>query len=70
MAKQDTQACTKLKQTSLVLVGTVEQGIEVMQEYRITILLTQDILESYAFTRFRKHLENIYGQIRGYACLV
>ena len=48
MAKQDTQACTKLKQTSLVLLGTVEQGMEVMQEYRITILLTQDILESYA----------------------
>ena len=32
MAKQDTQALNKAQQTILVLLGTVEQDIEVMQQ--------------------------------------
>ena len=31
--------------------------------------MTQDTLESNALYEKQKHFENIYGQIRGYACL-
>ena len=48
MAKQDTRALNEAKQTILVLLGTVDQDIDVMQQYRITFPKDRKYFESHA----------------------